>query len=132
MSTTEDVLPDRSGTRRTLAIEDDVSELRRARDWVREQLTGLTADQAEDVVLAADELVSNALRHGAAPRTLTLLLRPGSLRFEVEDGEPAPARPREGTTTGGRGLTLVDALATDWGQQPTGRGKVVWAEFTLD
>jgi two-component sensor histidine kinase len=115
----------------TLDVEDDLGELRRAREWLRDQLTWLPADTAEDFVLVADELVSNALRHGAAPRRLRLSRGGDVLRLEVEDGARTLATPREGTVTGGRGLTLVDVLATRWGQELTERGKVVWAELAL-
>ncbi|HEX7303979.1 ATP-binding protein [Lentzea sp.] len=131
MDAGEEVVVGGSGTRTTLDLGDGDGELRRARAWVRGQLEGLTADQAEDVVLVADELVSNALRHGSAPRRLLLVRDDGFLRFEVEDGSPAAARPTEGTIRGGRGLTLVGALSSSWGQRSTGRGKVVWAEFVL-
>jgi hypothetical protein len=33
---------------------------------------------------------------------------------------------------GGRGLILVEALATKWGHLPTRDGKVVWAMLRLD
>jgi two-component sensor histidine kinase len=131
MSSWEGVLTDMTGTRVALEIGGDLGELRRARTWLRDHVAGLSPEQAEDVVLVADELVANALSHGAAPRTLRLAHSPGVLRLEVQDGASAPARPREGTTTGGRGLALVVALATNWGQRPAGHGKVVWAEFAL-
>jgi hypothetical protein len=31
----------------------------------------------------------------------------------------------------GRGLLIVDALATAWGSSPAGRGKTTWIEMTL-
>jgi hypothetical protein len=39
-------------------------------------------------------------------------------------GEPAPWDPA------GRGLIVVDALASDWGCTPAHAGKTVWAELT--
>lgn len=124
-------MDDDAGTRTTREIDDDINELGRARAWVREQVAGLPEAQAEDVVLAADELVSNALRHSVAPRRLHLVRGPAFLRVEVEDGSAAPATPQEGTLSGGRGMTLVGVLATRWGQRATACGKVVWAEFAL-
>jgi hypothetical protein len=38
-------------------------------------------------------------------------------------------KPRPEQVAAGRGLTLVDALARDWGTLPTCDGKIVW--FTL-
>lgn len=40
----------------------------------------------------------------------------------------APTHPGESATTG-RGLLLVDALATHWGVESRGDGKAVWCEF---
>ncbi|MFD5825940.1 ATP-binding protein [Lentzea sp. NPDC060358] len=115
----------------TIELGDDHGELHRARALVRERLAGLPAGLAEDVVLVADELTSNALRHGRAPRRVRLVRGDGFVRFEAEDGSVIPARRTEGTTTGGRGMTLVHVLSTRWGQRVTEHGKVVWAEFDL-
>ncbi|MFE0361520.1 ATP-binding protein [Streptomyces griseoaurantiacus] len=86
-------------------------------------------------VLVVAELTANAVLHGLVPgRDFALsLLRDetlGTLRIEVTDTHPAlPARrtpaPEEDT---GRGLLLVEALATDWGVEGRpGPGKTVWA-----
>ena len=49
---------------------------------------------------------------------------------------PGPAAPpaAHGTATdeGGRGLYLVEQLATRWGSRPTTDGKAVWFEIPLD
>ncbi len=51
-------------------------------------------------------------------------------RLEVADTDPAiPQIPNEPRPVGGRGLDIVEAISDDWGVQPTGSGKVVWAEF---
>jgi hypothetical protein len=36
------------------------------------------------------------------------------------------------TDEGGRGLYLVEQLATRWGSRPTPEGKAVWFEIPLD
>jgi hypothetical protein len=53
------------------------------------------------------------------------------LRVEVRDDDPSPPvrRPRDPLATTGRGLLLVNELASAWGSQPAGRGKVVWFEL---
>ncbi|KOV35773.1 hypothetical protein ADK60_08725 [Streptomyces sp. XY431] len=57
------------------------------------------------------------------------------VRFEVED--QGAALPRRVASLGddqavtGRGLLMVEALAVRWGSDPTGTGKVVWAELVL-
>jgi len=53
------------------------------------------------------------------------------LRIEVYDDDPTPPRQREADVDGpgGRGLQLVDTIATRWGSEPAGAGKVVWFEI---
>lgn len=112
----------------------DKAPSRSVRDLVRDVLTGRTGVLVEDAVLVADELVSNAHRHGEAPRTcrLGLLDQGRRLRIEVDDASPAQPRMRTPDSTGGRGLVLVDRLATAWGVQRHAHHKTVWAEFVLD
>lgn len=54
------------------------------------------------------------------------------LRVEVTDGSSRRPVRREidGEVTSGRGLVLLDALASDWGVEPRGDSKCVW--FDLD
>lgn len=98
------------------------------RDW------GMAA-LADDVELAAGELLVNALLHtdGGAVLTLEVLPEPvRRIRLWVKDRSsvwPRRRTPGEAATTG-RGLLLVDAVATHWGVEPRGEGKAVWCEFT--
>jgi len=57
------------------------------RHLVREVLADCSGVMVDDAVLVADELVTNALRHGQAPRIcrLTVLHHPRRLRIEVDD-----------------------------------------------
>ncbi|MEU3030858.1 ATP-binding protein [Streptomyces incarnatus] len=99
---------------------------------------GTTASDA--VVLVVAELAANAVRHGRVPGrnfALRLVHRPAAalVRVEVSDTHPAlPVRlaPAPADAEGGRGLLLVDALASRWGvTERTGSGKAVWAELDL-
>lgn len=91
----------------------------------------------ETMTLIAAELVANAVRHGHVPGRdfhLRLTATPESLRIEVADtrSEQQPAaglRPDPTSAESGRGLVLVEALATDWGVTPRSAapGKTVWA-----
>jgi PAS domain S-box-containing protein len=91
----------------------------------------LDAAVHETAVLLVSELVTNALRH--AGRGVELRLHRGSrcVYVQVEDGDPRLPRLREPDLVeeGGRGLHLVDSLATRWGARITRRGKVVWFEM---
>ncbi|MFF1520004.1 ATP-binding protein [Streptomyces sp. NPDC058305] len=86
---------------------------------------------ADTVELLVSELVTNSVRHTPGPVRLTLEIRDGRLRCEVED--VAVTEPVRGGVTedaeGGRGTELLDMLADDWGCVPTATGKTVWFEL---
>lgn len=86
------------------------------------------------VVLLANELVTNAIVHARSPVELTVELIQGGVRVEVTDTSPAsPSRRVAGRlATSGRGLELVETMATAWGvEQLNGNGKCVWFEVSL-
>ncbi|WP_254407443.1 SpoIIE family protein phosphatase [Streptomyces sp. GMY02] len=96
-------------------------------DW---DLTALT----DDVELAAGELLVNVLLHTESGAVLTLEVLPDPVRrvrLWVKDRSSAwPRRRTPGeAATSGRGLLMVDAVATRWGVEPRGEGKAVWCEF---
>ena len=69
----------------------------------------------------------------AAPREFRLRLRRGATSVWVEVFDPDLRLPRIRTAgetdEGGRGLYLVEQLATRWGSRPTPEGKAVWFEM---
>jgi serine phosphatase RsbU (regulator of sigma subunit)/anti-sigma regulatory factor (Ser/Thr protein kinase) len=72
---------------------------------------------------------------GSASREFTLRLRRGAdaVWVEVFDSDLRLPRIRSAgeTDEGGRGLYLVDQLASRWGSRPTRDGKAVWFEMAL-
>lgn len=84
----------------------------------------------DTAILLTSELVTNAVMHAESDLELTLQLVNGFLRVEVYDREDRAVRPRDAgdEATSGRGLALVDALATSWGTDDVDLGKVVWFE----
>ena len=103
-----------------------------ARQFVAWMLDLWDVDAPEAVaLLLTSELVTNAVRFALAPFEVCLQVDIGILRLEVRDRNdgtpqvqhPSPLEPR------GRGLWLVEQLATRWGAQPDGPGKVVWCEL---
>ncbi|MDQ0774792.1 serine phosphatase RsbU (regulator of sigma subunit)/anti-sigma regulatory factor (Ser/Thr protein kinase) [Streptomyces aurantiacus] len=87
-------------------------------------------DLTDSVELLVSEVVTNAVRYASRPVTLRLL-RTDVLRCEVADDVPQLPRLRQARATdeGGRGLYLVNKLATRWGATRLSTGKVVWFEL---
>jgi anti-sigma regulatory factor (Ser/Thr protein kinase) len=80
------------------------------------------------------ELVANVVRHVGAPMTLRVLRQPSTIRVEVDDssGDPPVAQHPQPLDEHGRGLFLVDSLASEWGVTPHGEdGKTVWFEIDV-
>ncbi|MFJ6579545.1 ATP-binding protein [Streptomyces sp. NPDC091368] len=96
---------------------------------------------AESAALVVAELAANAVTHGRAKgrgfRLTLAVADAGTLRIEVTDprGDRAPQLPPPPPAPlaeSGRGLLLVDALATGWGTAPyPPSGKTVWACLPL-
>ncbi len=86
---------------------------------------------AEAAVLGTSELVANALVHAGSLRRLELSLSGSCLRVEVEDPSPATPAPRHPglAATRGRGIAILERLATSWGYRCRGDGKLVWFEL---
>jgi len=70
-----------------------------------------------------------------APKDFAMRLRRGSAAVWVEVFDPDMRLPRirsaEESDEGGRGLYLVEQLATRWGSRPTRNGKAVWFEMPI-
>lgn len=85
--------------------------------------------------LLVSELASNAARQSEEPIDVVLSLEAAFLRIEVGDSSHRmpvlPADEVDLDATSGRGLVLVEALATRWGVHSDGLGKRVWAEVDL-
>jgi anti-sigma regulatory factor (Ser/Thr protein kinase) len=110
---------------------DSVAELPLVRAEVRAHLAGpRLGDLRDRLVLALDEMASNALRHGGGRVRATVRPLTGAWLVEVRDGAPeTPPTPAVGRdpSEGGLGLYLIAELATDHGWYVTGGTKYVWA-----
>ncbi|ARZ66512.1 hypothetical protein SMD11_0846 [Streptomyces albireticuli] len=116
---------------RTWELAPDPSAVADARALATRQLTtwGLD-DLVFTTELVVSELVTNAIRYGAAPVRLRLI-HDTRLICEVSDaGHTAPRLRRARTyDEGGRGLFLVAQLTDRWGTRYTPDGKTIWAEL---
>jgi anti-sigma regulatory factor (Ser/Thr protein kinase) len=89
-----------------------------------------------DAKLLLTELVANAIRHATRGiQAVIVRIRMNHVvRVEVLDPgpmfHPDPRPPGTGAGSG-RGLYLVDAVATAWGVEPDEVGKKVWFELRL-
>lgn len=100
------------------------------------QAHDISEDAAYDAALVLAELVSNALKHAQPLDDGGLELEWGcwddQLHVHVTDGG-ASTDPRVGRSgpaaTGGRGLSIVREVATDWGVEHQPATTTVWASL---
>ncbi|HKC29013.1 MAG TPA: ATP-binding protein [Jatrophihabitans sp.] len=88
-----------------------------------------------DAQLVASELVSNAIQHapGGDSVELELLRHADSLRISLADGsalKPIVAA-LDHSRRRGRGMRIVEALASRWGADHRPGGKRVWVDLPL-
>ena len=116
-----------------LTLGRHASEVERGRKHVADACQQYGGDVAGTAKLLASELITNALRYGAGPITVLVTPGAGEVRIDVADESALSPQPRRATPDdeGGRGLLIVQSLATSWGMEslPQGRGKSIW--FTL-
>ncbi|WP_225829267.1 ATP-binding SpoIIE family protein phosphatase [Streptomyces naphthomycinicus] len=128
--------PNRRITRKSFHRH-DLHAVKAARQFVSDSLHQWGLDEMIDSFqLVTSEMVTNALIHADSDVDLRLREYPDHLRLEVRDADPTPPVPAPITLTEesneyaehGRGLVIVDALCSEWGNSPSGRGKTVWVD----
>ncbi|MFE9559647.1 ATP-binding protein [Streptomyces sp. NPDC006487] len=92
----------------------------------------------DDALLIVSELVTNAATHGLGPiwhSLTTVAVDEATMSVHMVVGDSGPGwrspEPVRATSldTSGRGLGIVDALATFWGTVQTAVGHEVWADL---
>lgn len=109
-------------------------QVRHVRDFTARAVEGCPV--IDEIVQLASELAANAIMHTASGRrgtfTVAVFRLPERVRVEVRDrgSVKAPVAQASGDSReSGRGLALVEAIATSWGHHGGKHGRVVWFEM---
>lgn len=98
---------------------------------VRSVLVDSLVELCTDIEIAVSELVSNAVEHARSAGTLTITLHSnGAVLVEVSDDVTSWAERHGDVQPGGRGLGIVDTVASHWDIEWGTKGKVIWAWFS--
>jgi hypothetical protein len=98
----------------------------------RGHLADVCPDDTLDVAgLLVTELVSNAVLHAQTDMLLVVDVVPGRVELRVQDGSPEDPERQDIDLDAarGRGLAIVDELASAWGVDHDRGLKVVWANI---
>lgn len=82
--------------------------------------------------LLVSELAGNAVVHAGGEMDVSVCTQRGRVRIEVSDdgpGRPVVLSPAT-DSFGGRGLLIVERLASRWGIEDRDAGKTVWFELS--
>ncbi|MDX3761891.1 SpoIIE family protein phosphatase [Streptomyces sp. AK02-04a] len=118
----------------TRSLPDHPKAASLAREATRHQLElwGVDEETASTTELIVSEFVGNAIRYGAPPLRLRLILEQ-KLTCEVSDAATSAPHVKHARTIDetGRGLFIIAALADHWGARFQEQGKSVWAEQSM-
>jgi anti-sigma regulatory factor (Ser/Thr protein kinase) len=118
----------------SVELPPEPSSATRARRLAREQLAmACPSEVLETVSLLVTELVTNAILHARTPLRLVIETHADYVHLCVEDASRLqPEVHHYGTdAVTGRGLALVEQLASSWGVDGTSTGKVVWCKIPI-
>jgi anti-sigma regulatory factor (Ser/Thr protein kinase) len=110
------------------------TSVRAARKFVVEACDAADADAAAaNAALLVSELVTNAVLHARTEFTVEITFVRDAVRVAVLDrSSVVPAiRTFSAMAGSGRGLHLVDTMATRWGVDDAADGKAVWFEVPV-
>jgi serine phosphatase RsbU (regulator of sigma subunit)/anti-sigma regulatory factor (Ser/Thr protein kinase) len=119
---------------RSIALASEPGAAGSARGFVRETLSLWQVDDAREIAeLLTDELVSNVVCHVGSPMELRVRRGPAGVRIEVDDSstEVPIVRAPDRMDEHGRGVMLVEQLASDWGVEVRETGKTIWFELPV-
>lgn len=87
-------------------------------------------DLCETAILLASEIVTNAFIHGRSEARIAVIAGRNQVRVEVADDNSRHPRRLEpdADALDGRGLAIVELVASHWGVRDDRIGKTVWFE----
>ena len=134
-----------SGDQYSCELPSTARSVTEARRFVLDALANWDLDALADTsALLTSEVVTNAVLHARTPVGLVVRRLGEGVCVEVTDGSRRQPRTRDATpdATNGRGMALVEQLATTWEVTVHRSGKTVqftvtgdadpWAAFSLD
>ncbi|MFZ0667214.1 MAG: ATP-binding protein [Acidimicrobiales bacterium] len=121
-------------TSATIVLPPESASVPQARRFVADHLSDLPSETVDTARLLVSEVVTNAVLHARTELSLTLMRDPSKVSVEVADSNPLlPVLRTHGADAGtGRGLHVLDKMATRWGANQTDGGKVVWFEIRTE
>jgi anti-sigma regulatory factor (Ser/Thr protein kinase) len=116
-------------------LADNVSACGDGRRFVAEYLARwqVPAQVSGKAALLTSELIANAIQHAPPPLCLQISVDAGLVRVQMHDScalAPTLTHP-DVNSIGGRGVWLIDTLATRWGFHQQSPGKEVWFEINF-
>jgi anti-sigma regulatory factor (Ser/Thr protein kinase) len=119
----------------SIQLPPDAESAGAARRFVDANHDGLDPAVVADAQLLTSEIVSNALQHGRPNITLAVRVALPGIGVTVTDDGAAfpqvPLHPPDSSSPSGRGMLIIDAIASAWGVVPKvpPPGKAVWFEL---
>ena len=110
----------------------DLASPRESRRLARTALDGwCDPDTVAAIELLISELVTNVVRHAATDVDVRIAVGATCVRIEVHDHNPTlpVMRSTRADEAGGKGMHIVNDVATRWGVQSRRTGKCVWFEM---
>lgn len=122
--------------RATFRLHRDLSRLKDLRGvlgrLVHSWRLGERLDQ-DCLILLTTELATNALVHTETAATATVSYLGDAVRVAVHDGSAQLPERRDASADelGGRGIALIEDMASDWGSTTTATGKRTWFDLPV-
>jgi anti-sigma regulatory factor (Ser/Thr protein kinase) len=113
----------------------DPQAVPRVRRFLRQTLAHIPETPPDDdlihmLIMAANELVTNAVQHARTEFIVRVLIHPDRVRIEVTDSNTRMPQPCLAPidAASGRGLAIVDGSGLHWGAERHPGGKTVWIQ----